>query len=143
MIKHFLSYAAIAILIISLISCGVDSLFDSSDFENRLTFGTGIDSADPYQLTGETNSFINTRRPIYWRLESEDDMEGTAVIIELEKLDDGDCPGPFRFRFDNPQSHDHIMVANFYWELTGQYMANAILEDSNKVIASKGLSINQ
>ena len=65
------------------------------------------------------------------------------MIIELEKLDDGDYPRPFRFRFDNPQSHDHIMVANFYWELTGQYMANAILEDSNKVIASKGLSIDQ
>jgi hypothetical protein len=143
MIKHFFSYAAISILIISLISCGVDGLFGSRDFENRLSFGTGIDFADPYQLTEETDSFSNTRRPIYWRLESEDDMEGSAVIIELEKLDDGDYPRPFRFRFDNPQSHDHIMVANFYWELTGRYMATAILEDGNKVIASKELSVNQ
>jgi hypothetical protein len=143
MLKHFSSYAAISILIISLISCSVDGLFNSSDFRNRLTFGTGIDSADPYQLTGETGSFSNTRRPIYWRLESEDDMEGSAVIIELEKLDNGDYPRPFRFRFDNPQSHDHIMVANFYWELTGQYMATAILENGNKAIASEELSVNQ
>ncbi len=143
MIKHFLNYAAIGILIISLISCSVDGLFGSSDFRNRLTFGTGVDSADPYQLAGETDSFSNTRRPIYWRLESEDDMEGSAVIIELEKLDDGDYHRPFRFRFDNPQSHDHIMVANFYWGLTGRYIATAILEDGNKVIASKELSVNQ
>jgi hypothetical protein len=46
-------------------------------------------------------------------------------------------------QFDNPQSHDHIMIANFYWELTGRYIATAILEDGNKVIASKELSINQ
>ena len=113
-------------LIFSFVGRGEDGLFDSDGFTNELTVGKGIDTADPLELAVETDTFTSIPEPIYWRLETDDDMKGSAVIMEFKEFIDGVYVNlygrefPFRTKRDNLGTHGHIMVSNFWWDLPGK-----------------------
>ena len=109
----------------------------TSEFSNSLTFGTGLNQANLFQLTGTGTTFPKST-PIYFRLESQDDNAGSPVRIIISK---GDGTLYTLFDFTNPQSYGHIFLSNFSIPDAGNYTATGILKTGNKIIATSPLTI--
>jgi hypothetical protein len=127
------------VLFMSLIAgCKKDDAGTNSDqFTDNLKLGTGMNASN-FTLAGETTSFTaSPNNMIYWRLESKDDMAGSAVTIKIEKNTGGTLSASASFPFSNPQSYGHIMISAFPWNQTGNYRASGILTASGKVVATR------
>jgi hypothetical protein len=132
-----------AILLLSIVAgCKKDDSSTSSDqFTDNLKLGTGMNASNFTII--EASTFIATpNNMIYWRLESKDDMAGSAVTIKIEKNTGGTYTNAGSFPFTNPQSYGHIMMSAFPWSTAGSYRATGILTATNKTVATANFTVN-
>jgi hypothetical protein len=128
------------ILIIS--GCKKDENPASADeYSNKLTLGTGI-GENGFQLNGEATTFTGANNPIYFRLESQTDMEGSQIRIRLEKNSGSGFVFYNDYTFNNPQSYGHIFLSSFKTGQTGSYKATGIIVSKNLEVASLQFTIN-
>jgi hypothetical protein len=140
--RLFPIYTALLLLSLATGCKKEDSGTSSDQFTDNLKLGTGM-SASTFTLTGEGSTFTATPNTmIYWRLESKDDMAGSAVTIKIEKNTGGTYTTSASFPFANPQSYGHIMMSAFPWNQTGSYRATGILTATNKTVATKDFTVN-
>lgn len=135
--KNHKIFAVAILLAISLIGCKKDDASTNSDqYSDKLTLGSGINSSNLFQLTGETTTFTGTNLNIFWRLESKDDMAGSSVTIKIEKQVSGTYTTVQSIPYPNPQSYGHIMLSSFPWSQKGSFRATGILVAPNKTVAA-------
>lgn len=124
---------------LAVISSGCKKSEDStSEYNNKIELGTGLDPSNSFILTGVGTTFASTAT-IYFRLESQDDMAGSIVKIQVMNSD-GTLYNAWEY--PNPQSYGHIMVSSFRIAETGNYTVSGILVTGNKTIASISVVIN-
>ena len=130
--------AITAALLLCFSGCKKDDASTNADqFTDRLTLGLGLNSSNLFQLTGETTTFTATSNLlIYWRLESKDDMAGSAVTIKIEKSVNGTYTTVQSIPYPNPQTYGHIMLSSFPWTQTGSFRASGILTAGTKTVAT-------
>jgi len=121
-------------------SCSKKSDSTSSpEFTNKLTLGTGLNPSNLFQLTGEGTSF-STSATIYFRLESADDMAGSAVRL---KIDQQDGTSVFSRDYPSPSSYGNIFLSNFTLPRAGSYVATGILVTGLKTVASINFTVTK
>jgi hypothetical protein len=130
---------SISLLVIGFTGCTKSPT--SSDFSNKLGLGTGLNPANLFQLSGEGTSFTGAPVSIYFRLESKDDMGGSAVRIAIAKMAGSSYVADTSFTFQNPQSYGHIFLSSFTLSTAGSYQATGVLVTGNKTIASKAFTV--
>ncbi|MCX6242197.1 MAG: hypothetical protein NTX43_10365 [Bacteroidetes bacterium] len=123
--------------LVFLLGCSKSSTDSTSEFSNSLTFGTGLNPSNLFQLTGVGTVFQHGST-IYFRLESQDDMGGSTVKIQINKSDGSAYNS---FTFTNPQSYGHILLSSFSIPDVGAYTAIGILVTGSKTVASSPLTI--
>lgn len=135
--------AFILLLLVSILfnGCNEKSTESGDEYSNKLTLGTGLNPANLFQLTGEGANF-NKNVPIFFRLESKDDMAGSAVKIKIEVKSNGTYGDHKSFDYPNPQSYGHILLSSFTLDAAGSYRATGILTAGNKSIATKEFVVN-
>jgi hypothetical protein len=120
-----------------LVACSKKSEDTTSEFSNSLKFGTGLNPSNLFLLTGEGTVFPKLTS-IYFRLESQDDMAGSAVKIQVNKSDGSIYNS---YTFPSIQSYGHIYLTSFSIPDAGNYTATGILVTGNKTIATQSLTI--
>ncbi|MFA6032543.1 MAG: hypothetical protein WC889_06560 [Myxococcota bacterium] len=101
-------------IMIQLAGCG-----SQNQFTNSLTFGTGI-GGNGFSLVGESTSFslkALAGNPIYFRLESEADVDGRFLRLYFNDIYNKD--------YTLPQSYGHITLSSFPITNTGTYVIKA------------------
>ena len=122
--------------------CKKDENPASSDqYTNKLTLGTGI-GGNGFQLAGEGTTFTGASNQIYFRLESQADMEGSQIKIRLEKNSGAGYVFYQDFSFNNPQSYGHIFLSAFIPGQIGNYKATGIIVSKNLEVASLQFTVN-
>ena len=136
-----------ALLVLSL---SVISLFwcsptkSDTGFSNKLTLGTGLNSANPFNLTGEATSFAGGALlplTLYWRLESSNDMAGSAVTIDIKKLSNTTYLSYKSQTYSSTQNYGHIMVSSISIDSAGSFRATGILVTGNKTVSSVDFTV--
>lgn len=110
---------------------------NTSEFSNSLQFGTGLNPSNLFELVGVGTVFAKSTL-IYFRLESQDDMGGSSIKIQINK---GDGSIYNSFTYANLQSYGHIFLTGFSIPDAGSYTATGILVTGNKTVASQNLTI--
>lgn len=113
------------------------------EFSNNLIIGTGVDYSK-FAISGEGTSFtkIGPSLTLYWRLESKNDMQGSAVKIKIEKQNAGVYAAYTEFSYNAAQDYGHIMISSFSLTESGSYKATGILVNGTVNVASKEFTIN-
>ena len=117
-------------LALALAGCDQD---DSSDtFTDQISLGSGLNSSNLFELTGEGTVFP-AGSLIYFRLESKVDMNGSMVRIRIQNLGTAVTQD-----FDYPalQDYGHIYLSSFSILTAGNYSATGILVSGNKTVAT-------
>ena len=136
--KLLLVISVILMLSFALSGCKKeDSSTNAEQLTDNLTLGTGLNSSNLFQLVGEGTTFRGPTVVIYWRLESKDDMAGSAVNIKLERQVNGVYALQQTIPYNNPQSYGHIMLSTFPITQSGNYRATGILATPNKTVATR------
>ena len=125
------------LITLAVVSCSKKS-DTSSEFTNSLTLGTGLNPNNLFELTGAGTSFT-APAVLYFRLESANDMAGSAVRL---KIDQQDGTPIFSQDYPSPSSYGHIFLSNFTLTRTGSYVATGILVDGLKTVASINFTVN-
>jgi hypothetical protein len=115
------------------ISCKKDA---DSDFSNELKFGTGL-AGNGFDLAGIGSTF-NAGTLIYFRFESEEDMAGRKVVLDVLNQS-GTVYNTYQF--PNPQSYGHIFLSSFFIQDPGAYTVKARLGDSGVAIVTAGITV--
>ncbi len=110
---------------------------DTPEFSNSLQFGTGLNPNNLFELIG-VGTVFSKLTPIYFRLESSDDMDGSSVKIQINN---GDGSLYNSFTFTNPQGYGHIFLSSFNIPDAGSYKVTGILVTGSKTVASQNLTI--
>jgi hypothetical protein len=127
------------LFVLAVISSGCKKSEDSTtEFSNKIELGTGVSTANPFILTGVGTTFASTAT-IYFRLEAQDDMGGSAVKIQVMRSN-GTLYNAWEF--PSPQSYGHIMVSSFRIADAGNFTVTGILVNGNKTVASIAVVIN-
>ena len=122
---------------LALVSCSKKSDSTTTSYSNSLALGTGLNPSNLFELTGVASSFpVSTS--LYFRLESADDMAGSAVRL---KVDQQDGTPIFTQDYTNPQSYGHILLSNFTMSRTGNFVATGILVNGLKTVATTNFTI--
>ncbi|MBU2446013.1 MAG: hypothetical protein KJ666_10670 [Bacteroidetes bacterium] len=122
--------------------CKKDESPTGSEFQNKLTLGTGMTG---FVLVGESTSFtmIGSSLNLYFRLEAKDDMAGSNVQIKIEKSTTSGYSHQQTFTFEATQSYGHIMLSSFGHTFgKGEFKASGILVNGNKFVASINYIVN-
>jgi hypothetical protein len=108
-----------------------------SEFSNKLQIGTGLNASNPFELAGQGAMFSGVKPlTLTFRLESADDMLGSAVVMDIEK-NSGIAYEPYATQtYPNPQSSGHIFLASFSIADAGSYRATGILQKGSKSVGS-------
>jgi hypothetical protein len=126
---------------LAFVSCSKKSDDSNSTpaYSNKLELGTGLNPSNLFELTGKGTTFT-LLSAIYFRLESADDMAGSAVRIQIDTQ-----TGTAVATYDYPsiQSYGHIFLSSFAVEVPGNYKATGILVTGNKTIASVNFVVTQ
>jgi hypothetical protein len=124
------------LLSLGLVSCGgsKNPTKPTDEFTNALTVGTGMSG---FTLVGETTSFSGAPVQIYYRLESADDLGGSAIEIRVEKKTGGVYQAGPTFSFSNPQNYGHLILSSFTLSTTGEYRATGVKLSTGTAIASR------
>ena len=123
------------LLALAVVSCSKKS-DSTSEFSNNIRLGTGFTS-NYMDLVGVGTSFP-VESSIYFRLESADDMGGSAVRIKIDKQDGT----PYASNdYANPQSYGHILLSTFSIPTAGSYKATGILVTGLKTVASINFTV--
>jgi hypothetical protein len=128
----------VMLMLLSVFSACKKSEDSTSEFSNKIELGTGTDPSNPFILTGVGTTFASTAN-IYFRLESQDDMGGSKVKIQVNRAN-GSLYNAWEF--PNGQSYGHIMVSSFRIAETGNFIVTGILVTGSKTIASIAVVIN-
>jgi hypothetical protein len=136
MTKHLHFAITVFLFALLMLGCTKDTTTNADQFTDKLTLGSGLNPSNLFQLAGESTSFSGPNATIYWRLESKDDMAGSAVTIRIEKLVNGSYAAAQSFPYTNPQSYGHIMLSSFTLSQTGSFRATGILTATSKTVAS-------
>ena len=127
------------LITLAVVSCSKKSDSNSSpEFTNKLTLGTGLNPSNLFQLTGEGTSFMASTS-IYFRLESADDMAGSAVRLKIDQQDGTPISSQ---DYPSLQSYGHIFLSNFTITRTGSYVATGILVTGLKTVATINFTVN-
>lgn len=128
----------IVLVLLSTLSGCKKSEDTTSEFTNKIELGTGTDPSNSFNLTGVGTTFSSTAN-IYFRLESQDDMGGSTVKIQVMRSN-----GTLYNAWDypNPQSYGHIMISAFKIAETGNFTVSGILVNGSKTVASIAVVIN-
>jgi hypothetical protein len=124
-------------------SCSSDKT-TSAVYTDSLVLGTGNVG---WNITGETTAFIDSLGgngiTIYCRIETEDDMKGSNIHLEIEKSSElGDFDQIHISYLTNPNSSGHILVGSFIHTFgEGNFRVIARLLTTNKVVAYKDYSM--
>jgi len=130
------------LLMLQLSGCAKEDSSTSPDSSaDNLTLGTGINPSNLFELVGEGTTFKGVNVDIYWRLESKDDMTGSAVKIKIEKLVSGVYSIFQTNSYSSTQNNGHIMISSFSLPQTGSFRATGILVATNKSIASRDFTV--
>jgi hypothetical protein len=124
-----------------LFGCKEKATEANDEFSNKLTLGTGLNPSNLFQLTGEGTTF-SKNIPIFFRLESKDDMAGSAVRIKIELKTNGTYSESKTFDYPNPQSYGHILLSSFTLDAAGSFRATGILVAGSKTVATKEFVVN-
>ena len=94
-------------------------------------------------IVGETSTFtrLGSYATIYWRLESANDMGGSAVNIKIEKLSGTNYVTDTVASFPSTQSYGHIMISNISLQHTGSFKMTGILVNGNIAVASTNFTV--
>jgi hypothetical protein len=130
-----------SLTVASLFLCSPTKSGSNSEFSNRLTLGTGQNTANPFNLTGVGISFAGAPLTLYWRLESSDDMAGSSVIIDIKKAVNSVYSSYKSQTYPSSQSYGHIMVSAITIDSTGYYRATGILATGNKTISTVDFTV--
>ena len=123
------------LIALSVVSCSKKS-DSTSEYSNNLRLGTGFTS-NYMDLVGIGTSFP-VESSIYFRLESADDMGGSAVRIKIDKQDGTAYTS---YDYTNPQSYGHIFLSSFSSPAAGNYKATGILVTGLKTVASINFTV--
>ena len=127
------------LITLAIVSCSKKSDNTSTaTYSNNLTLGTGLNPNNLFELTGAGTSFT-APAVIYFRLESADDMAGSAVRLKIDQQDGTPISSQ---DYSNPQSYGHIFLSNFTITRTGSYVATGILVTGLKTVASVNFTVN-
>ena len=127
------------LIALAVISCSKKSdNATETQYSNKLTLGTGFSTTNFFELTGVGTTFPDSTN-IYFRLESADDMGGSAVRLIIEQQDGTPISSQ---DYPNPQSYGHILISNFSITRTGNYKATGILVTGLKTVATVDFTIN-
>jgi hypothetical protein len=113
----------------------------TEQFSNKIALGTGI-GGNGFQLVGEGTTFTGVSNQIYFRLESQADMEGSQIKIKLEKNSGTGFAFFNDYTFNNPQSYGHIFLSSFSPGQAGNYKATGIIVSKNLEVASLQFTLN-
>ncbi|HTY36423.1 MAG TPA: hypothetical protein VMH23_04890 [Bacteroidota bacterium] len=143
MMKRALVLTGIILLLLNAGGCKKsDSTTSSDTYTDNLTLGLGLNSTNLFQLVAQGTTFSMTPNlMIYWRLESKDDMAGSAVTIKVEKLTNGTYSTVLSTQYPNPQSYGHIMLSSFPITSAGSYRATGILVNGSKTIGTCNFTV--
>jgi hypothetical protein len=138
----FLGFAVLfsSLLLVSILGCTKSNPASNGGI-NQLTLGTGLNASNPFLLVGESTTFTGVPATIYFRLESKDDMGGSAVIIALSKMVGGVYTADTTIIYPSIQSYGTIFLSAFTIRTTGSYQAVGILQTGNKTIASVDFTV--
>jgi hypothetical protein len=140
--RLFVALLMTVLLMLQLSGCKKEDSSTSADsFTDNLTLGTGLNSSNLFQLVGEGTTFKGVNVNIYWRLESKDDMAGSAVNIKIEKLVSGVYSTFQTSSYPSTQSYGHIMLSSFSLPQTGSFRATGILVATNKSVATQDFTV--
>jgi hypothetical protein len=134
---HRKGLLVVSLAVISLFWCSPTK--SDNAFSNKLTLGTGLSSANPFNLTGVGISFPGGALlplTLYWRLESSDDMAGSNVTIEIKKLSNATYSSYKSQTYPSAQNYGHIMVSSISIDSAGSFRATGILVTGNKTVSS-------
>lgn len=115
------------------ISCKKDA---DAEFTNEMKFGTGL-AGNGFELAGMGSTFT-AGTLIYFRFESEEDMAGRMIVLEVMNQ-----AGSLynTFEYTNPQSYGHIFLSSFIIQNPGAYTVNARLGDSGVSVISAAITV--
>ncbi len=125
------------ILALTIAGCSKSSDDNTSEFSNKLQFGTGLNPSNLFELVNMGTVFPRSTQ-IYFRLESQDDMGGSDIMLQIKKSD-GSVYNSFTYA--SIQSYGHIFLTAFVIPDAGNYTAYGILVTGNKTVASSPLTI--
>ena len=119
-------------------SCSSDNT-TSAVYTDSLILGTGNVG---WTITGETTTFINNPNTvgitIYYRVETENDMKGSNINLEIEKNSETGFEQVHIVYLTNPSKSGHVVVGSYLHVLgVGTYRAKARLLATNQVVAMK------
>lgn len=132
----------ITLLCAFIVACKKEETPTSSEFVNKLTLGTGMSG---FNLIGESTAFtlIGTSINLNFRLESEEDMAGSDVMIKIEKSTTSGYSFQQTFTFKAAQNYGHIMLSSFSHSFgKGEFKATGVLVTGNKTVSSINYTIN-
>jgi hypothetical protein len=133
-----------ALLGLSSFSCFLSPKDDSSDFSNKLDFGTSLDNTGMNLANaGSTFTMLGSQIMLWVRIETEFDQAGTnAVVNVLRKDAGGTILWDTTMTIVPAQNYGHILLHNFYLTSRGNYSANASFAFSPiKAVGSKDFFI--
>ena len=136
--KRFIFFALIGLAIIT--GCSKSDDNSSNSFSDKLTIGNGMNASN-FTLIAEGTSFLSTDI-LYFRLESKDDMAGSAIQIKIENNNGGVYSLKNTIEIANPQSYGHILISNISTLAAGQYRLTGILKANSKSVASVNITVN-
>jgi hypothetical protein len=125
--NHVLYFIAIALLGLSTLSCLTSPKDDSSDFSNKLDFGTSLDNTGMNLAdAGTTFTMFGSSIMLWVRIETEFDQAGTNAVVNLQRKDAGGTVlWDTTMTIVPAQNYGHILLHSFYLSSRGNYSANA------------------
>lgn len=112
---------------------GCSKTDDIDNWKNELSFGTGMNGFD---LTGESDRLPHGT--IYFRLETMDDMAGSAVRIIITN---SVTQEQHIYNYDALQSYGHLYLGPVALPETGNFTAEGKLTEKNISIATVQLTL--
>lgn len=116
-----------------LAGCSKDA--DKDEWTNKLTFGSGQNPSNLFELTGEGTTFSTVPGTVVFKLESKTAYDGYSVKFVVKK--DGASYNTYTFS-TNPKPTGHLFLTGFTFNLAGQYAVDAYLSGTSETLVATG-----
>jgi len=135
-----MKYLKLTVLTSLLLIMGSCKKTESSEFTNKLTFGTSINYND-FTLNGEATSFSISPGNVSYRLESEEDYNSKPVKFVI--LKNGTAYSTEIFA-SNPTPTGHIFMTTLNYAQKGNYSVSAYIQKTSgdQIVASGTFNMN-
>jgi len=105
------------------------------DWTNKLTFGSGQNTSNYFELTGEGTTFSTVPGTVVFKLESKTAYDGYSIKFVV--LKDGTTHGTYSF-ITNPKPTGHLFLTGFTFNLPGQYSVSAYIVGASETLVATG-----